>query len=467
MLPGESQEEFDEFLAGYLDEHQPATPGRRTGDRVRVWVMCGAGEVVKPPLRDREYILSSHPTFPDSSLVREENYMPPGSDARSILREASKRVPAVRFAEAIAGVAAAVSIIAGFRLNWLVAAVGVVVMLALMTVMVIFTRLADKGPPQKTVEFLAWAAVVLTIAVAGLTITTTFAGWPATWSEVVAHTPLAESVSVPGGTLLFPISIVQLIPSSDVHLSDFLPRDLPQSLRSDAWRSLDGKRVSWLCKKATNWQPADETVAKQKLVCSDVIVDVYIGNLSLLANLRSLDRDAVLVVNGRLANPHPPATAPTDIIPLAVPVHLDSIYVIKNWPKPTPPEPDPAQVQAKAEENRRKAAVQDLVTRLKELPDKERPGALRALSDSQVEDLFDQTEWSDFETLILRGLSAPDLARLLWRTLSSIPVIQDSTTLKELMDDPNTFHKKEERNLGFKQNAVVQKLRDLKNNPGS
>jgi hypothetical protein len=30
VLPGESQEEFDELLAGYLGEHQPATPTERT-----------------------------------------------------------------------------------------------------------------------------------------------------------------------------------------------------------------------------------------------------------------------------------------------------------------------------------------------------------------------------------------------------------------------------------------------------
>lgn len=386
--------------------------------------------------------------------------MPAGPlDARSVLREASKRVHAVRFAEAIAGIAAVLSIIASFQLGWLVAAVGVVVMLALMTVMVIFARLADKGPPRQTVKFLAWAAVALTIAVAGLTVTTTFGGWPATWSEVVARTPMAASTSVSGGTLLAPISIVQLIPSSNVRLSDFLPGDLPGSVTSDAWRSLDGKSIRWLCKKAADWHVDNETIAKVKLVCSDVIVDVYIGDLSLLANVRKLDRDAVLVVSGRLAIPHP--------TPWAVPVHLDSIYVIKNWPKPAPAEPSPAQVQAKALENSRKTAVQDLVTNLKKLPQGERSKALLALSDSQAEDLFDLTEWSDFEALILTGLSAPDLGRLLWKTISGIPVIQDSTRLKDLMNDPNTFYKKEEGFLDSKQKAVVQKLRDLKNNPGN
>ncbi len=134
-------------------------------------------------------------------------------------------------------------------------------------------------------------------------------------------------------------------------------------------------------------------------------------------------------------------------------------------PIPAPAEPIPASVQATAKENSPKAAIQDLVARLKMLPVAERSTTLLTLPDSQVKDLIDLTEWNDFEALLLNGVSGPDLARLLWKTIYSIPLIQDSTSLRELMDDPNTFYKKDAGLLDLKQKAVVDKLRDLKNNP--
>ncbi len=56
VLPGESQEEFDQLLASYLDEHQPETPTERTlienmavarWRQQRVWTLETAGLTAK------------------------------------------------------------------------------------------------------------------------------------------------------------------------------------------------------------------------------------------------------------------------------------------------------------------------------------------------------------------------------------------------------------------------------------
>jgi hypothetical protein len=62
VLPGESQDEFDELLAAYLDEHQPETPTERTlienmaiarWRQHRVWALETAGlanEIAAPAI---------------------------------------------------------------------------------------------------------------------------------------------------------------------------------------------------------------------------------------------------------------------------------------------------------------------------------------------------------------------------------------------------------------------------------
>jgi hypothetical protein len=63
VLPGESQEEFDQLLASYLDEHHPETPTERTyienmaaarWRQQRVWALETAGltnEIRRPRTR--------------------------------------------------------------------------------------------------------------------------------------------------------------------------------------------------------------------------------------------------------------------------------------------------------------------------------------------------------------------------------------------------------------------------------
>jgi hypothetical protein len=366
---------------------------------------------------------------------------------QQVLARAIEAVPAIRFALAVAGIAAALTIIAGFRLGWLVSALGVVVMLGLMTATVIFAGLVDKGAPPSAIRFLAWAFVSLTAVVAALTVTTTFVGWPGTWSEIVGRTR-AEY----GGTILSRVSLVRLIDSGEVRLSDFHPRDLPDSPDSDSWRPLVATRICWLCKIEN--APEDVSENRQKLDCSGYIADAYIGDLGLLAAVRRLAEGTLVVISGRLGMPKKQI--------LAVPVRLDSIFVVQNWPT----KPSVRRHSAGDDEMaKRKAAVASVVARVKVLSPSARATALLELPTSELQDFFELTDYRDFEAVVLSGLSYADLTRLLWKRISDIPIVQGDTTLKELSSDPNAFAEKEKNYLGPKEMAVVGKLRDIKNNP--
>ena len=98
-----------------------------------------------------------------------------------ILREAMRAVPSVKYALAVAGVLAAVSI--GVKLmadDWRAALIGAICTFLLMVLMVVFARLstaADKGF-AKPILVLTWFSVLLLMVWAvGLT-SSVFAGWP-------------------------------------------------------------------------------------------------------------------------------------------------------------------------------------------------------------------------------------------------------------------------------------------------
>ena len=68
-----------------------------------------------------------------------------GSSPLSILREAIKAVPAVRFALGVAGIAAAIALVAGF-LDLRIALIGIPIVFVFMVILVIFSKLADLTP---------------------------------------------------------------------------------------------------------------------------------------------------------------------------------------------------------------------------------------------------------------------------------------------------------------------------------
>lgn len=97
-----------------------------------------------------------------------------------ILKDAQKAVPAVRYAVGIAGIAAVVAIVAGFRLDLRIALFGTIIVLGLMFVLVILSALvAHAGPALlKLALFAAWCFLILTVVTSTLLMTSYFFSWP-------------------------------------------------------------------------------------------------------------------------------------------------------------------------------------------------------------------------------------------------------------------------------------------------
>jgi hypothetical protein len=98
----------------------------------------------------------------------------------SLIRQAIKAVPAVRYALGVAGIFAVIAIVKVFDLNYRVAVFGAIVMFVLMTVLVIFARLAAerKGDFRLPALTFTWFALILTMATALALFTSVFVGWP-------------------------------------------------------------------------------------------------------------------------------------------------------------------------------------------------------------------------------------------------------------------------------------------------
>lgn len=98
----------------------------------------------------------------------------------SVLRDAQKSVPAVKYAAGISGVAAVVAIIAGFQLDYRIAVFGTIIVLGLMFVLVILSSLvAHTGSSLIALSlFAAWSFMLLTIAASLFLLTSYFFSWP-------------------------------------------------------------------------------------------------------------------------------------------------------------------------------------------------------------------------------------------------------------------------------------------------
>ncbi len=114
VLPGESQGEFDELLASYLDEHQPATPTERTlienmavarWRRQRVWTLETAGLTAE--MRRPRYIEGEDPetqafvAFRSLSEARSERQFRAALTAAHAVRRATIPARIAPFANAI------------------------------------------------------------------------------------------------------------------------------------------------------------------------------------------------------------------------------------------------------------------------------------------------------------------------------------------------------------------------------
>ena len=113
-----------------------------------------------------------------------------------ILQDAVAAVPAVRYAAGVAGIAAAVAIVASFTLGPAVAVLGTIVMLGLMAALLAFARAArvgaessdaaaDPAAVRRAGIVLVWVFTLLICATGVMMFTMTFFGTPLTWQELL------------------------------------------------------------------------------------------------------------------------------------------------------------------------------------------------------------------------------------------------------------------------------------------
>lgn len=125
---------------------------------------------------------------------------PPGSSGLlSLIRSAIKAVPAVRYALGVAGIGAAVALIAGFTIDLRVAVFGIIILFVFMAVMVVFARLASvaAGSLYVLAMVLAWAAVILVISTSMLLLTSVFFNWPRPLSRWIEGTAAVTPTPAP------------------------------------------------------------------------------------------------------------------------------------------------------------------------------------------------------------------------------------------------------------------------------
>jgi hypothetical protein len=127
-----------------------------------------------------------------------------------ILKGAIRAVPAVRYALGVGGVVAVIALVRGLNLGLDTAVFGAVVMFVLMTVLVIFARLASIASTHfKTPALIfTWFCLILTMASAALLFSHVFFGFPASLNlfrppekpSVDLHIPVAPASLAPEST---------------------------------------------------------------------------------------------------------------------------------------------------------------------------------------------------------------------------------------------------------------------------
>lgn len=97
-----------------------------------------------------------------------------------ILSDATKAVPAMRYAVAVAGLGAVVAIVAGFRIDPRIAIFGVLIVLGLMFMLVIFAAFSRHSTSSLShlSQFAAWCFLFLTVGSVGFLFSSFFFDWP-------------------------------------------------------------------------------------------------------------------------------------------------------------------------------------------------------------------------------------------------------------------------------------------------
>lgn len=122
-----------------------------------------------------------------------------------LLQQAIRAVPAVKYALGIAGIIAAIAIVKGFNLDLRIAGFGTIIMLIFMTVLVVFARLtkAAPGPFVVPMVIFTWFAILMTMTVATLLLTSVFWQKPVDLQDWIAKT---KTVQEPNKGLTQPLT---------------------------------------------------------------------------------------------------------------------------------------------------------------------------------------------------------------------------------------------------------------------
>jgi hypothetical protein len=97
-----------------------------------------------------------------------------------ILREATRSLPAMRYALGVAGILSVVSLVGALRIDWRIGLFGTIIMLLLMSTLVIFARASTLAPKHLRTPaiVLIYAALVLVLSTAVALFTSVFWGYP-------------------------------------------------------------------------------------------------------------------------------------------------------------------------------------------------------------------------------------------------------------------------------------------------
>jgi hypothetical protein len=140
-----------------------------------------------------------------------------------LLNKAISKVPAVKYALGIAGIAAAIAIIKTLVTDLRLALFGTILMLVLMTVLFIFAKLTSFA--SKEIRFpaiaLLWFSLALTIATASLLFTSGFFNWPINTQNITGGNPLAAGQQ-PGTVPEKSTSVPELKPEQAADTSDLI-----------------------------------------------------------------------------------------------------------------------------------------------------------------------------------------------------------------------------------------------------
>lgn len=113
-----------------------------------------------------------------------------------LLRQATKTVPAVKYAIGVAGVAAVLAIVAGWKIDYRVAVFGVLIIFIFMFLLLMFSSLATpRGKRRLEIPalFLAWSFLLISVMTSFLFATSFFWSWP---QDIRSYFPDRDVVTV-------------------------------------------------------------------------------------------------------------------------------------------------------------------------------------------------------------------------------------------------------------------------------